>query len=668
VKLTRALPLAFVVLVSLLTSLVAPPAAMADPGVPDHLAYGQQPTNVQSGDAIAPPITVQVLDSDGNLVPDPVNVTLALSGGNANATLGGTTTQATSGGVATFADLTVDKTGTGYVLTASLPDAPAVPPLDSDPFDVTPGDPASLEYDQQPTDSVAGEQISPPVTVDVLDANGNLVTDQTVNVTVTLSGGNSSATLGGTTTQGSDEGVATFDDLTVDKAGASYQLNATAPGVSGSVPSDPFDVTAGSATHLQFDQQPSDVVAGEVIAPSVTVEVLDGNGNPVMTPTDVTVSLSGGDPDATLGGHTTRTSSSGVATFNDLTVDRAATGYTLDASASGLTGDSSGTFEVSPGDAAKLAFTTQPANTAAGAVMPRIEVSVEDQFGNVLTDMSGGKITLAIAHNPSGGHLSGTTERGVAGGVAGFSGLSIDTPGTGYTLSASGLGLPTRLSTPFNIKGGTTVTISASRHLVGYGVHFRLVAHLAKCLDGCTLTIYRLPYGGTQSVVASGHVDKQHNLVVAPGPGLNTTYWAEFSGDSRYLKAKSGSTKVLVHVLVADSVHGKGFAGRQGAYLLFHYYKVCAQKAISCPTIRGAITPDKENHTIHFMLQARLNGRWETVSTGDNTLGPDSSAALAWVYSGQGVRGVPLRTRAWYRGDKFNGGEAYGQWRYFKVI
>jgi hypothetical protein len=59
--------------------------------------------------------------------------------------------------------------------------------------------------------------------------------------------------------------------------------------------------------------------------------------------------------------------------------------------------------------------------------MPRIEVSVEDQFGNVLTDMSGGKITLAIAHNPSGGHLSGTTERGVAGGVAGFSRTSSET-------------------------------------------------------------------------------------------------------------------------------------------------------------------------------------------------------------------------------------------------
>lgn len=666
-KLTRTLPLAFLVLASLLTSMLAPPAAMAAAGVPDHLAYGQQPTNVQSGAAISPAVTVQVLDSDGNLVPDPVTVTVALSGGDPNATLGGTTTQVTSGGVATFNDLTVDKTGTGYVLTASLPDFSAVQPLAGAPFDVTPGDPDSLQFDQQPTDTVAGEVITPAVTVDVLDANGNLVTDQTVNVTVTLSGGNGSATLGGTTTQGSVDGVATFDDLTVDKAGSAYQLNATAPGVSGSVASDPFDVSAGSATHLKFDQQPSDVVAGQDIVPAVTVDVLDKNGNPVMTPTDVTVSLSGGDPEATLGGHTTRTSANGVATFDDLTVDKADSGYKLDAASSGLTGDTSSAFTVSPGQADHLAFTMQPVNTPADHVIPRIEVSVEDTLGNVV-NVTGGKITLAIAHNPSGGHLSGTTQRGVVAGVAGFSGLSIDKPGTGYTLSASGLSLPTRISAQFNIKGATKVTITASRHLVGYGVHFRLVAHLAACLDGCELTIYRLPFGGTQSVVASGHVDKQHNLVVAPGPGVNTTYWAEFSGDSRYTAATSGSTKVLVHVLVADAVHGKGFFGRDGAYLLFHYYKVCAQKAISCPTVRGTITPNKENHTIHFELQAHVSGRWQVVSTGDNTLGADSSAALAWVYSGQGVRNVPLRTRAWYRGDKFNGGEVFGQWRYFKVV
>ena len=165
-KATRTLPLAFVVLASLFGSLLSPPAAMADAGVPDHLLFGQQPTNVQAGIAINPAVTVQVLDSDGNLVPDPVNVTVGLSGGDSNATLTGTATQATVDGVATFDDLSIDKTGTAYVLTASLPDFPGVQPLASDPFDVTPGAPDHLLFDQQPTDVHAGDPITPAVTVE----------------------------------------------------------------------------------------------------------------------------------------------------------------------------------------------------------------------------------------------------------------------------------------------------------------------------------------------------------------------------------------------------------------------------------------------------------------------------------------------------------------------
>jgi len=44
--------------------------------------------------------------------------------------------------------------------------------------------------------------------------------------------------------------VATFGDLTVNKTGSAYELNATAPGPPGSYPSDPFDVGAGSATQV----------------------------------------------------------------------------------------------------------------------------------------------------------------------------------------------------------------------------------------------------------------------------------------------------------------------------------------------------------------------------------------------------------------------------------
>jgi hypothetical protein len=665
VKATRTLPLAFVVLASLLGSLLSPPAAMADPGVPDHLAFGQQPTNVQAGIAISPAVTVQVLDSDGNIVPDPVNVTLSLSGGDSSATLTGTTTQATAGGVATFDDLSIDKTGTGYVLTASLPDFPGVQPLASDPFDVTPGDPASLQFDKQPTNTVAGDVITPAVAVDVLDGNGNLVTDQSVNVTVTLSGGNANATLGGTTIHASVSGVATFDDLTVDKTGTGYVLTASASGVPDQQ-SDPFNVSAGAGTQLKFDQQPSDMVAGQVIAPAVTVRVLDAKGNLVTDdPVDVTLTLSGG---ATLGGTRTQTSVNGVATFDDLTV-RKASGYTLSASGGGLSPDTSDPFSVSAGRPDHLAFTTQPSDTPAGAVMPTVVAAVEDEFDNVVLNAPAGKITVAIGNNPSGGHLSGSTSRAVTNGVATFSTLAIDKPGTNYTLVATGFNKAAVSSDPFNIQGPTTVTFSASPLAIGYGQRVRLVGHISSCLNPCELSIWRRTAAGTATLVATARVDSHHNVVFTRAPGVNTTYWAVFDGDDRYLKGRSAGKKVLVHVLVRNDLGGKGQAGHDGAYQLFHYNNACAQRGVDCPFIRATLIPEtKDGKSVRFTLQARVNGRWQTISVGRATVLSNGNAVLYWVYGGRSVVGVHLRTRAAYAGDDVNTGEGIGPWRYFRIV
>ncbi len=114
----RTLPATLVALVATATILLGAPSAVAA-GPATHLQFSQQPTDVSTDDVITPAVTVLVLDADENPVAG-VDVTLALSGGTAGAALGGTATQTSvSDGTATFADLTVDKVGTGYVLTAS---------------------------------------------------------------------------------------------------------------------------------------------------------------------------------------------------------------------------------------------------------------------------------------------------------------------------------------------------------------------------------------------------------------------------------------------------------------------------------------------------------------------------------------------------------------------
>ena len=95
-------------------------------------------------------------------------------------------------------------------------------------------DTCHLAFDSQPANAVKNQVISntvytpggPPVTVDVLDMNGLLVTSSTAPVTVSLGGNSSGATLGGTLTANAQGGVAKFGTLTVDTGQDNYSLGA----------------------------------------------------------------------------------------------------------------------------------------------------------------------------------------------------------------------------------------------------------------------------------------------------------------------------------------------------------------------------------------------------------------------------------------------------------
>lgn len=97
-----------------------------------------------------------------------------------------------------------------------------------------------------------------------------------------------------------------------------------------------------------------------------------------------------------------------------------------------------------------VAFTAQPTNTVAGAAIAPITVHAQSGAA----PGAGMQVTLAIAINPAGGHLAGTTTLLTdASGNVTFTGLSIDRAGIGYRLSASAssAGAVPDLSTSFNI-------------------------------------------------------------------------------------------------------------------------------------------------------------------------------------------------------------------------
>jgi hypothetical protein len=99
------------------------------------LAFSLQPSSVAAGATISPPVVVAVQDGFGNTVPTAtLSVTVAIGNNGGGGTLSGTTTVAAVRGFATFADLAIDKAGTGYTLTAA---ATGVIGATSNPFAVT---------------------------------------------------------------------------------------------------------------------------------------------------------------------------------------------------------------------------------------------------------------------------------------------------------------------------------------------------------------------------------------------------------------------------------------------------------------------------------------------------------------------------------------------------
>src|SRR5262249_12002787 len=101
--------------------------------------------------------------------------------------------------------------------------------------------PNKLDFITQPLFGSPGGVITPAIQVAIRDAYGATITNASVPVTISLATNPTAATLSGTLTRTAVNGIATFNDLSIDKAGTGYRLAASASGLTGAT-SDPFDV------------------------------------------------------------------------------------------------------------------------------------------------------------------------------------------------------------------------------------------------------------------------------------------------------------------------------------------------------------------------------------------------------------------------------------------
>src|SRR5208337_4266759 len=195
--------------------------------------------------------------------------------------------------------------------------------------------------------------------------------------------------------------------------------------------------TAPATQLVVTTQPPASVTANAPFGLTVTAENQYGAVDTTYTG-PVTLVLSGGTSGAVLGGTVTGTAANGVAAFTGLTINTAGTGYTLTASSSTLTSATISVINVTPATvtATQLVDTTQPLASVTANAPFGLTVTAEDGSGNIATTYTG-PVTLALSGGTSGAKLGGTVTGTAVNGVAAFTGLTINTAGTGYTLTAS---------------------------------------------------------------------------------------------------------------------------------------------------------------------------------------------------------------------------------------
>ncbi|HLJ92329.1 MAG TPA: S53 family peptidase [Gemmataceae bacterium] len=310
-----------------------------------------------------------------------------------------------------------------------------------------------------PVSTTAGSTFT--ITVTALDQNNNPVTGYlgTVHLSSTDTQAGLPPNYPFTT---SDRGKHTFM-VTLRTAGSDTikVSDASTSSIAGSAT---VSVSAAKPSKLAFGQQPTNAMAGSTITPAVTVRVLDAYGNPVTSDnTDqVGLTLINGATGATLSGTMPVTVSNGMATFSNLSVNLAGSGYALGASAGGLAGASSSTFTIAPapGKPDHLAFVQQPTNAGIGAqIAPAVTVEVLDANNLLVANDNTDQVSLALTNGPTGATLSGTSPVTVSGGLATFNDLSVNLAGTGYTLVASSGSLNSATSASFSVVAAPSVSV-----------------------------------------------------------------------------------------------------------------------------------------------------------------------------------------------------------------
>jgi hypothetical protein len=402
-----------------------------------------------SGSAFTTQPVITIKDAAGNIVTNSTaSVTMTVSSG---ATTVGTTTINAVAGIATFTNVGISGiAGTPYTLTFTSTG------LTSATQSITPtfGTATQATLTTPALGSASGSAFTTQPVITIKDAAGNIVTNSTASVTMTVSSG---ATTVGTTTINAVAGIATFTNVGISgAAGTSYTLTFTSTGLTSATQS--ITPTFGIATQATLTSPAVGAPSGSAFTTQPVITLKDTFGNTVNTNVSVTMTVSSG---ATTVGTTTINAVAGVATFTNVGISGIdGTPYTLTFTSTGLT---SATQSITPtfGIATQATLTTPALGSASGsAFTTQPVITIKDAAGNIVTN-STASVTMTVS---SGATTVGTTTINAVAGIATFTNVGISgIAGTPYTLTfTSGSLTATQSIIPtFGIATQATITTPA---------------------------------------------------------------------------------------------------------------------------------------------------------------------------------------------------------------
>jgi hypothetical protein len=400
--------------------------------------------------ALSPQPVVDVVDSGGNIVTSDNSTTVTATFTTTGTSLAGAT-KSVAAGVAAFSGLAITAPIDTVIGGLTFTDG-ALTPLTTGNIGVT-GPGTKLVISTAPSlTATSGAALAQQPVVDVTDASGAILKGDTSTVTAALVSGPVGSSISGNS-KVAVQGAANFSGFAINAPAGSYSIIFSDGTLASATTVAQTVVGAGAAAKLGIATQPSATAsAGTVLAQQPVVDIQDSGGNTITSNTStVTATLTPATGSVVNG---TAIAVAGIATFSNLTLNASAGPYTLTFTDGALTSAVSTTITVSAGAAKTLVITVEPsvAEVSGTALAIQPVVKVEDAGGNAI--LGNTSTVTATVTTAAGTVTNGTAVVSATTGLATFVGLTLNELVGPYTLTFSGPGLTSAISTPITISAG----------------------------------------------------------------------------------------------------------------------------------------------------------------------------------------------------------------------